>query len=103
MTMITFRRTSSTAGQTLTADFDLDQLPAQEARSFHNLINESNFFQIPVVRIEFDAEKDKYEYTITVTAGNSIHTVRVTETNMPRALRPLVEALTEAAEETRNT
>jgi hypothetical protein len=42
---------------------------------------------------------DEYEYVITVVAGNSIHTVHVSDTSMPESLRPLVEDLTEIAKE----
>ena len=99
MTMINFRRTGGTMGRDLSMDFDLNNMPAADARRLHNLINESKFFDIPVVN-DLRTSPDEYEYVITVVAGNSIHTVHVSDTSMPDSLRPLVEDLTEIAKTT---
>ena len=80
-------------------DFDLNSMPADEARRLHNLLNESRFFEVPVVN-DLRTGPDEYEYVITVVAGNSIHTIHVSDTSMPEALRPLVEDLTEIAKTT---
>lgn len=98
MTMINFKRTGGIMGNDLTMDFDLNNMPASEAQRLHNMINESRFFEVPVVN-DLRAGPDEYEYVITVVAGNSIHTVHVSDTSMPEALRPLVEDLTEIAKE----
>jgi hypothetical protein len=98
MTMINFKRTGGSIGKELTMDFDLNNMPADEARRLHNLLNESRFFEVPVVN-DLRASPDEYEYVITVVAGNSIHTVHVSDTSMPQSLRPLVEDLTEIAKE----
>jgi hypothetical protein len=96
--MINFKRTGGSIGKELTMDFDLNNMPADEARRLHNLLNESRFFEVPVVN-DLRASPDEYEYVITVVAGNSIHTVHVSDTSMPQSLRPLVEDLTEIAKE----
>jgi len=96
MTMINFKRTGGVMGRELAMDFDLNSMPASEARRLHNLLNESRFFEVPVVN-DLRAGPDEYEYMITVIAGNSIHTVHVSETSMPQSLRPLIEDLTEIA------
>ncbi len=70
-------------GQEMAVDFDLNEMPNNIAQRLHNLINASDFFEIPVC--------------ITVVAANSIHTIRTTDTSMPESLRPLVEELTELA------
>ena len=80
-------------------DFDLNSMPADEARRLHNLLNESRFFEVPVVN-DLRTSPDEFEYVITVVAGNSIHTIHVSDTSMPEALRPLVEDLTEIAKTT---
>ena len=98
MTMINFKRTGGSIGKELTMDFDLNNMPADEARRLHNLLNESRFFEVPVVN-DLRASPDEYEYVITVVAGNSIHTVHVSDSSMPQSLRPLVEDLTEIAKE----
>jgi hypothetical protein len=98
MTMINFKRTGGSVGKELAMDFDLNNMPADEARRLHNLLNESRFFEVPVVN-DLRASPDEYEYVITVVAGNSIHTIHVSDTSMPQSLRPLVEDLTEIAKE----
>ena len=86
-------------GSDLSMDFDLNNMPASESRRLHNMINESKFFDVPVVH-DLRTAPDEYEYVITVVAGNSIHTVQVSDTSMPPSLRPLVEDLTEIAKAT---
>jgi hypothetical protein len=76
MTMINFKRTGGLMGRELAMDFDLNSMPASEAGP------------------------DEYEYVITVIAGNSIHTVHVSDTSMPQSLRPFIDDLTEIAKAT---
>jgi len=97
--MINFKRTGGKIGKELTMDFDLNNMPASEAQRLHNMLNESKFFEVPVVN-DLRASPDEYEYVITVVAGNSIHTVHVSDTSMPQSLRRLVEDLTEIAKTT---
>jgi len=97
--MINFRQTGGAMGRETTMDLDLDSVPGPTAQRLHGLLSESNFFEIPTIN-NLLAGPDEYEYTITVVAGNSLHTVHVTDTSMPRSLRPLVEELTELARAT---
>ena len=99
MTMINFKRTGGAMGKEVALDVDLSSMPANMAQRLHNLINESNFFEIPVVN-DLQASADEYQYMITVVAGNSLHTVHVSDTSMPASILPLVEELTELAKET---
>src|ERR1044071_3294466 len=99
MTMINFKRTGGSMGKELTMDFDLNNMPASEAQRLHNMLNESKFFEIPVVD-DLRASPDEYEYVITVVAGNSIHTIHLSDTSMPQSVRPLVEDLPEIAKTT---
>ncbi len=96
MTMINFKRTGGTMGREITLDVDLGTLPGDEAQRLHGMLTDCNFFEIPTAE-NLMARPDEYEYTITVTAGNSMHTVHVTDTNIPESLRPLIEELTEIA------
>lgn len=96
MTMINFRRAGGTIGREITFDVDLGSVPGPTAQRLHGLLTESNFFDIPTVN-NLMARPDEYEYTITVIAGNSLHTVHITDTAMPESIRPLVEELTELA------
>lgn len=78
-------------------DFDLDSMPGSIAQRLQNLLTDSNFFDVPIVN-DLRAAPDEFQYDITVVAGNSIHTIHVTDTSMPQSVRPLVDELTELAE-----
>ena len=97
MTMINFKRTGGTLGKEMSMNFDLDSMPGSVGRRLQSLLTSSNFFDIPLVN-DLSAGADEFQYDMTVVAGNSIHTIHVTETSMPDSLRPLVEELTELAE-----
>ena len=84
-------------GQEIAMNFDLGSMPGSVAQRLHGLLTESNFFEVPVVN-DLRTSLDEYQYDITVVAGNSIHTVHISDTAMPQSLRPLVEELTELAE-----
>ncbi len=62
------------------------------------MILETNFFNIPQNLIE-PSRNDEYEYTITVDAGNSHHTVHTSNSSAPESLRPLLEKLSAIAKE----
>ena len=83
-------------GQEMAVDFNLDEMPDDISQRLHNLILESNFFKTPVQNTSMSTP-DEFEYTVTIDAGNSMHTVRTTDTSMPESLRPLIEDLTELA------
>ena len=98
MTMINFKRTGGSERE-MSMDFELGSLPQPDSQRLQNLLTQSNFFDIPTVN-DLMTGPDEHAYTITVVAGNSLHTVHVSDTSMPRSLRPLVEELTELAKAT---
>jgi len=93
MTTISFKRTGGAMGHEIAVDFDLNEMPANISQHLQNLITESNFFATPVLN-EALSKPDEFEYTVTIDAGNSKHTIRTTDTSMPESLRPLIEDLT---------
>jgi hypothetical protein len=97
MTMINFKRTGGNMGREMAMNFDLGSMPGSAAQRLHGLLTASNFFDVPVVD-NLTTSPDEYEYDITVVAGNSIHTVHVSDTSMPDSLRPLVEELNQLME-----
>ena len=84
-------------GREITVDFDLGSMPGSVAQRLQGFLTESNFFDVPLVN-DLRANPDEYQYDITVVAGNSIHTIHVSDTSMPESLHPLIEELTELAE-----
>jgi hypothetical protein len=99
MTMINFKQTDRATGKETALDFDLSSLPGPMAERLQSLLTSSNFFEVPLVQY-LRAGPEESEYTMTVVAGNSLHTVHVTDSSMPKSLRPLVDALREIAEAT---
>jgi hypothetical protein len=97
--MINFKRMGGVSGREITMDIDLGSVPASAAQRLQTLLTSSNFFEIPLVS-GLRAGPDEHEYTVTVVAGNSLHTVHVTDSSMPKSLRPLIDALTELARTT---
>ena len=99
MTMINFKRMGGASDREIAMDIDLGSVPAAAAHRLQSLLTSSNFFEIPLVS-DLGAGPDEHEYTITVVAGNSLHTVHVTDSSMPKSLRPLIDELTELAKAT---
>jgi hypothetical protein len=85
-------------GREMETDIDLNEMPDDVSQELQRLILETNFFNIPQNLIE-PSKHDEYEYTITVDAGNSHHTVQTTDSSAPESLRPLLEKLSTIAKE----
>jgi len=85
-------------GRDVETEIDLNQMPNEEAQELQNLLLESNFFTIPQNLIE-PSKHDEYEYTVTVDAGNSQHTVHTSDSSAPESLRPLLEKLSNLAKQ----
>ena len=95
MTKIYFKRAGGVLGREVEEEMDLNQLPADEAQQLMQLLTETNFFQTPQNLIASSVVPDEYEYTITVEAGNTRHTVQTSDSTAPESLRPLLQKLTE--------
>src|SRR3972149_3656585 len=96
MTTISLRRTGGTWDKKIAANFVLNSMPASDSQCLQDLIDESSFFENPVVDV-VPSGPDEFAYAITVVSGNSIHTVSVTNNLMHRSLRTLIHDLTELA------
>jgi hypothetical protein len=96
MTKINFKRTGGVLGHEIDTDIDLNQIPAAQAQEIMRLISETNFFNIPQNLIAQSAP-DEYEYTVTVEAGNTNHTIHTSDGSAPESLRPLLEILSTLA------
>ena len=93
MTTINFHRSGGVVGNEIQFSVNLNELPADEAQHLTRLIMESDFYRIPE---DLDAQTttEEFQYTITVEAGQSRHTVHFSDTTMPKNLLPLVKELT---------
>jgi hypothetical protein len=97
MAKIMFERSGGVLGQMINTALDLDTLPSSESRHMLYLIQEADFFRIPE-NLVASSTADEFLYTITVESGATRHRVRVSDTAMPEALRPLINELVTLAE-----
>ena len=93
MTTITFERSGGVIGKELHLDLDLESLPEDEAERLQKLIDEADFFNVPE-NLAARSSADEFQYKITLDDGSKSHTVRTSDTTMPKSLLPLVKELT---------
>jgi hypothetical protein len=93
MTTINFHRSGGMVGNEIQYEVNLSELPADEAQHLTRLIMESDFYNIPE-DLAAQATTEEFTYTVSVDAGQSHHTVHVTDTTMPKNLLPLIKELT---------
>lgn len=93
MTTINFHRSGGVIGNEIQYEVDLNEIPADEAQHLTRMVMEADFFKIPE-NLAGKATTDEFKYTVTVEAGQTSHTVHVTDTTMPKDLLPLVKELT---------
>jgi hypothetical protein len=96
VTKINFKRTGGVLGKEIDTDIDLNEIPDADSQQVMQLITESNFFKIPQNLIA-QAIPDEYEYTVTIEAGNTHHTIQTSDSSAPESLRPLLEKLSRLA------
>jgi hypothetical protein len=93
---IDFERSGGFMGRTVSLSLDLDELPADQAQALRLLIDNANFFNLPVDSPDSPV-RDAFSYTITVTDGERQHTVHADDNSAPESLRPLLEDLSARA------
>ena len=98
MTAITFKRTG--ADHEIQSSFELDGLPAADAQDLRRLIEAARFFSLPE-SLGTAGMLDEPQYVVTIESDGRQRTVSVNDGAVPPALRPLLEALSRLAEDTR--
>jgi len=93
MTIITFERSGGVVGNEVYLDLDLDSLSEDSANRLLKLVDNADFFNIPT-NLGMSSTPDEFQYKITVDNGDKYHSVRTTDTTMPKSLLPLVRELT---------
>jgi hypothetical protein len=93
MAKITFKRSGGFMGRGVRFELNLNNLPISTVRNITRLVEEAQFFDLPENLIK-NFKPDEFQYTITVDAGITYHTVYTNDSTMPRSLRPLVKELT---------
>lgn len=92
MAKITFKRSGGFIGNGMRFEVNLNDLPISAVRHITRLVEEAQFFDLPENLIK-TFKPDEYQYTITVDAGITNHTVRTNDSTMPSSLRPLIKEL----------
>ncbi len=94
---ISFERSGGFANIRVGGDFNLDDLPADQANSLRELLEKANFMALPEQLPANKAVPDQFTYTITVQGPAGQHTVVTGDRSAPDNLRPLIQKLTELA------
>ncbi len=93
MAKITFKRSGGFVGRGMRFELNLNSLPISTVWKITRLVEDARFFDLPENLIK-KFKPDEYQYTITVDAGITYHTVYTNDSTMPNSLRLLVNELT---------
>ena len=96
---IKFERTGGFAGIRFAADFELDDLPKDQAHQILELLDEMDFDELPQHIQGNQQVADGFNYSITVVTEKREHTVITSETAAPKKMEPLLEILTKIAKQ----
>jgi hypothetical protein len=83
-------------GRKVSATFDLNELPDDQAKTLEGLLDNADFFQLPE-DLTRPPMPDAFMYTITASKEGKQHSVRVTDATVPNDLRPLLDELNKQA------
>ena len=98
---IDFVRSGGFAGMRLAASLDTQNPPSAAGANLEKLVADAAFFELPAEIRSASPGADRFEYRITIAAGQNTHVVSLQEAAMPDPLRPLIEQLTALAQSQR--
>lgn len=90
---IIYERSGGFTGMTTSYNFNLEDLPAEDAEKLKELIDQIDF---PVLPENLEMSKnipDQFSYTITVESQEWTHTIRTSDATAPQEIQPLIETL----------
>jgi len=94
---ITFERSGGFANIRFAADFELDELPDDQAHQLKELFDDLDFEELPENLIKDSSVADGFTYTITVESKRSKYTVTADDASAPEKMNPLFDLLTQIA------
>jgi len=94
---IKFERTGGFAGIRFAADFELDDLPEDQAHQIHELLDEMDFEKLPASIQGNQQIADGFQYSVTVITEKREQTVTTNDTSVPPKMEPLLEILKQIA------
>ncbi|GAP96137.1 hypothetical protein NIES2104_26720 [Leptolyngbya sp. NIES-2104] len=74
----------------ITKTIDTQDLSPSEAQQLEKLVRESNFFQLSSIGEAFP-QPDRFGYTLSIELEGRSHSIEISETNMPKSVKPIVE------------
>jgi hypothetical protein len=96
---IQFERTGGFAGIRFAADFELDDLPKDQAHQIIELLDDLDFDELPEQILGNSQVADGFMYSITLVTEKRKHTVTTSESAAPKKMEPLLEILTQIAKQ----
>jgi hypothetical protein len=102
MTTIHYERAGGFAGMRLTAIFELETLPAEDALALETLLTAADFFALPEVS-PAPPIPDEFTYTVTDEETERQRTLRTSDTAAPETLRALLDELLRQARAQRHS
>lgn len=90
---IKFERTGGFAGIRLHAELDMDELPKDQKREILEILDGSDFDELPEKLSSKMPIPDEFVYSITVESGEKEKRVFAGESSLPGDLKPLIEIL----------
>ena len=94
---IKFERTGGFAGIRIAADFEMDDLPKDQANQIRELLDKVDFDELPGEIPGDQQMADGFTYSITVVTEKRQQTVTISDTSAPTKMEPLLELLTQIA------
>jgi len=96
---IKFERTGGFAGIRFAADFELDDLPKEQAHQILELLDDMDFDELPEHIQGNQQVADGFQYSITVITEKREQTVTTSDTSAPKKMEALLEILTKIAKQ----
>jgi hypothetical protein len=94
---IKFERTGGFAGMRVAKDFEMNELPDEQAQALLKLLEDLDFKELPKQMMGSTSTPDQFTYTITVETKDWKHTVVTGEASAPEKMQELLQLLNRLA------
>ena len=94
---IKFERTGGFAGMRIAADFELDDLPEEQAHALEELFDDLDFAELPERLTSKPSMPDEFTYKITVETEKGKHTIVTGDASAPEKMQKLLQMLNQIA------
>lgn len=86
----------------MTSVLDTESLPKEDAGELENMVQASDFFNLPPVFPSPPRGADYFHYLLMVESGEKIHSIELSDASIPVELRPLIDRMMTAARKSRS-